>query len=636
MQNNLITSFELHPVQRVVRGAQYESLKQYFQCTIPMHGNRICGYAGTFSDLVVHSAAHWNCAMMVCRGCSKHIFDTNEMYRHMNPHTSQICKAGISYISPNFHDRNSFVDLWKSRNVFIIPISREEFMAAKASQLQANASNPSNTRRETVTRTPGYDDSDDEVVPQEQVSRKRIHPLGGGGATPARQPISERLTHASNYSTPPPAQQSFQGQRNDPSNRGHFSDMNDTRGGYNNPNQNQFYAGGDGYRNSLTENLDSSNTRYSPYKRNEPNSRGRGGRHFENSRGRGGKYQNNRQSDSFRSSNRSPPPTNGAFRSPSRAASSSSRHQDSSARSPPSRGDSRSRYSSSSNRNQSNNRGSYNQSPSPMKRNQTDRSSSRSARVSSSDNVFRDPPPSDDAPRQMTSRPGFRSPTPQVEASESSTRRGRDSKRRADIFDDLNVSRLPPSLETSEESGSVRMTLKPPRAFLNERRKSVEYRSKSRNREEDDDIQEITAIHREQAKMRVDGRPTVKVPRNTNRMISLSSTPINTSSTSSTPRKEAQKMIPAITWPDINLNEITPAKAVKSVEEIVLESSSASSSAQVSSPSVSRPSSPIEVRDTEQPAAFRSPPPPISEDQALGKQNNNEDDAREEQINIED
>lgn len=149
---NQVQNMELHPTQRLLRNkGEYENRKIYFICKHPNEHNENCGYVGTFSDMISHTAIHWHCHMFVCQVCSRQIHEYNGIYHHMVPDNHHLCKASPREMTHNTSNRLNFVDLWKARNIFISQISKGEYARLK-------------TTKKVGARhgaTPMYDDEED-------------------------------------------------------------------------------------------------------------------------------------------------------------------------------------------------------------------------------------------------------------------------------------------------------------------------------------------------------------------------------------------------------------------------------------------------------------------------------------------
>uniref|UniRef100_A0A1I7UGQ6 C2H2-type domain-containing protein n=1 Tax=Caenorhabditis tropicalis TaxID=1561998 RepID=A0A1I7UGQ6_9PELO len=160
-----------------VRGPDYEKEKNFFKCTMPIQGSATCDFVGTFSDMIGHSAAHWNCYMFICKTCTRQIFDYNCIFRHTNMH-NEPCKGSPENMTPNVTDRNNFVDLWKVRNVYIKQCTRTDYLRHKEAKEQVGGRN--------VHKTPCYSESDDRPVVQPPWRGERSN---GFNSRPTRRPF---------------------------------------------------------------------------------------------------------------------------------------------------------------------------------------------------------------------------------------------------------------------------------------------------------------------------------------------------------------------------------------------------------------------------------------------------------------
>ncbi|CAL2037814.1 unnamed protein product [Caenorhabditis brenneri] len=418
---NQVQNVELHPIQKFLRGKDYEQKKQYFVCTMPSETGT-CGHLGTFSEMVSHTAIHWHCHMFVCQVCSRQIHEYNEIYRHNDPSNNQQCRASPRQMTLNTSNRFGFVDLWKSRNVFISAISKGEYQRQKAMKKggggRNNRSTPMYEEEEgevlEVEDQFGYENNNFNHKQQNQVNRN----FGGGSGRNAnleplgtqrrasrirfddespQKPVSSYPPRAPPGINPRGAYQNQRSQSRTPG----YDYSNPPRGDYQNQ-QNRGRAGfgnanGDGgssYNNNPWNNRNS-NGGDASNPRNRNKSRGR---ESSGDFGGGGAIRNRSPSDDFRTpSNRQPHADRRAIHSNppdprmNQGADSIYRNQGINNRSPPPSGG-RSSNNSSMFRSPT---------PSPAKRPE-----------SHSDSGFRSPTQSPAKRPESHSNSGFRSPTP--------------------------------------------------------------------------------------------------------------------------------------------------------------------------------------------------------------------------------
>ncbi|EGT45732.1 hypothetical protein CAEBREN_17190 [Caenorhabditis brenneri] len=410
---NQVQHVELNPIQEFLRGKDYEQKKQYFICTLPNESGK-CGHFGTFSDLISHSAQHWHCHMFVCQVCSRQIYEYNEIYRHTDPANQQPCRASARQMTLNTSNRFGFVDLWKSRNVFISAISKGEYQRLKA--MKKTGGGGRNT-----TSTPMYEEEDGEVLevedqfgydnnnynhkPQNQVNRN----FGGGSGRNANlEPLgTQRRSSRVRFDDESPSRGppginprgAYQNQRsqsrapnsdyNNPPRGDYQNQQNRGRAGFGNANG----GGGNSYNNSWNNRNSNGGDASNPRNRNK--SRGREG---SGDFGGGSAIRNRSPSDDFRTpSNRQPYADRRAIHSNppdprmNQGADSIYRNQNNNNRSPPPSGG-RSSNNSSMFRSPT---------PSPAKRPE-----------SHSNSGFRSPTQSPAKRSESHSNSGFRSPTP--------------------------------------------------------------------------------------------------------------------------------------------------------------------------------------------------------------------------------
>lgn len=379
---NQVQNVELHPIQKLLRSGDYEKKKQYFMCNMPGDTGK-CGFTGTFSDMISHTAAHWHCHMFVCQVCSRQIHEYNEIYRHTDPANHHPCSASPREMTLNTSNRFGFVDLWKSRNVFISQISKGEYLSQKTTKKRSGGANTTATPmyddedggRGAVFQEEdrfGYDDNDNYSYKQQNNVPRTI---GGGARNANLEPLrrdrrqsrvrfdideSPQKPASSNQPRAPPGinpRGTYQNQRSQ--SRAPNNDYcNPPRGDYQTPQNNRGRAGFGNSNGGGGGNNDNNNKPW-----NNRNSNGEGTSNYGNrskSRGRGessgdfgggeGAIRNRSPSDDFRTpNNRQARPNYGNPPDPRMSQGSDSiyRHQNINNRSPPPSGGSRSSTSSS-------------------------------------------------------------------------------------------------------------------------------------------------------------------------------------------------------------------------------------------------------------------------------------------------